>query len=199
MDYSCTTTAQLLALASDKSDEAWHALADRTRPTLQRVAIRIGLSAEDADEVAQDALLQCWKALCDDSYNRERGRLRKYLVSITRNRAIDRLRKASRYPGARGDSMIQTVPSTTDELEELFEEEHRQKILDEAMDTLANGSGFSESTLRAFERVHFDGATPADVARELSVKVTVVHNSTSRCRRRLHELLEEFTELYELA
>jgi len=198
MDFTQTTTGQLLALAGDSSDAAWQVFAERTRPVLQAVARRLGLSPEDADDVAQEALLECWTALRADGYRRERGRLRQFLIGITRNRAIDQLRRSDRTRGARGDSVIHVVPSSVDELEQLFEQEHRRKVLGDAMDALANRSGYTEVTLRAFERVHFDGLAPDDVARELAVTPQVVYNATSRCRRRLQELADELTDLYEL-
>ena len=76
--------------------------------------------------------------------------------------------------------------------------EQRRKVLSDALDALANQSGYNEVTLRAFERVQLEGQSPQDVARELSVSVDVVYNATSRCRRRLKELAEELTDLYDL-
>ena len=198
MDCTRTTTGELLALASDDSDAAWQTFADRYRPILQATGRRLGLSMEDSEDAAQEALIDCWKALRTDGYRRERGRLRQFLLVIIKNQVIDRLRRAGRRPDPRGDSVIADTPASIDELEQLIDEESRRKILSDAMDALANRSGYTEQTVRVFERVCFDGQPPEEVARELSITTQVVYNATSRCRRRLQELADELAELYEL-
>jgi RNA polymerase sigma factor (sigma-70 family) len=198
MDYSQTTTGQLIALAHD-DEHAWRTFCERARPVLQALGRRLGLSPDDADDVAQEALHDCWQEVRSDRYRRERGRLRQFLVAIARHRVADLQRKQERDRGRRGDSVIAELPASADDVERIFEQEQRRKILADAMEMLANRSGYTELTLRAFERVCLDGASPDDVARELSVHPQVVYNATSRCRRRLQQLANELAELHELS
>jgi len=198
LDCTRTTTSELIALASDGGHAAWEVFAERYQPILWATGTRMGLSPDEAEDLAQDALLECWKALRDRTYNRERGRLRHYLLGILRNRVVDRLRRSALGPVPCGDDALVEVPDSVDELERLFEEEARHQILDLALEMLANRSGYAQQTVRAFERVHIDGLTPDEVARELGVTVQVVYNAASRCRRRLKQLSAELTELYDL-
>lgn len=202
MDPTRTTTGELLALASDTDDDraaAWDAFEGRYRGILQATGRRLGLSAEDSEDVTQEALLDCWKALRSEAYQRERGRLRHFLLGVTRHRVIDRLRRTEHQRRSVGESVIAELPANVDELEQLLDEEARRKILCDALDILVNRSGYSEQTVRAFERVFVDGLSPEEVARELLVSTQVVYNATSRCRRRLGELADELSDLYELA
>lgn len=188
-----TTTGELLALCSDSSELAWLEFSQRYRPILCAVARRKNLGEHDADDVAQEALLRCWEALRSGQYKRERGRLRDFLLGITRYRAIDKLRALARDPATARISQA-GLADGADDLNAMFEEECRKEALRRAMDELVHRSGFSDQALKAFERVHFDGLDAARVAEELSVSVQVVYNATHRCRVRLQELVARWSD-----
>ena len=194
LDLSRTTTAELVALAAtdgSMADAAWRVFLERHRGVIKAVAMRAGLREHAAEDVAQETAMECWQAVRHGRYRRERGRLRTFLLTIARNRTIDRRRQQLRAPRSAPSGELREVASSADEFEALFEDECRKRLIEEALALLANHCGFTEETLLAFERVHVDGDAPSDVARDLGVKVQVVYNATTRCRTRLQELVAE--------
>lgn len=194
-ELSRTTTGELLALQSDVDDSAWEEFSRRYRPILRAVARRQSLGEHDADDVAQESLFRCWKALKAGQYQRKLGRLRDFLVGITRYRAIDKIRSRARDQATERISEV-GVADAADDLNAMFDEECRSEALRKAMDELVHHSGFSMQTLKAFERVHFDGLGVAAVADELSVSTQVVYNATHRCTARLEELVARWSDHY---
>ena len=73
-------------------------LYDGVGGTLMAVAVRVTGTRPDAEEVVQDTFLRAWREA--GSFDRARGSALAWLVTLTRNRAIDvvraRRRRASR-------------------------------------------------------------------------------------------------------
>ena len=65
-------------------------LYDRYRLILFGLLVRILNSREEAEDVLQEVFLQVWRRAAD--FDEERGRPFTWLVTLTRSRAIDRLR-----------------------------------------------------------------------------------------------------------
>ena len=102
MNSLSKTTTQLLEALHDEGNEvAWQAFDDRHRPIVFGVARRLGLSEEDAADVAQQSIVEFLQAYKRGAYERERGRLRSWLVGIARFRSLDALRRRKRALGER--------------------------------------------------------------------------------------------------
>ncbi len=74
-----------------------HALAklyDRYAQLLYTLALRIVSTSEEAEDVLQDVFLQIWNR--SNTYLKERGTVYSWVVTLTRNKAIDRVR-SKRY------------------------------------------------------------------------------------------------------
>ena len=65
-------------------------LYDRHNGLLYSLAMRIVRRAADAEEVMQESWLQAWRGA--GAYNSSRGPVGAWLVTLTRSRAIDRVR-----------------------------------------------------------------------------------------------------------
>lgn len=82
---------QLLRAAADGDRGAFRAIYDATSAKLFGVAVRILKRSDLAEDVIQDAYLKIWDAA--PNYRQELGSPMSWMVAITRNRAIDVLRK----------------------------------------------------------------------------------------------------------
>lgn len=92
----------------DASDEALHAgstigdpdaaavFVRRFRDRVFGVALSITRDRADADEVAQEAFVRAWRYAA--SYDPRRGTVVRWLLTITRNVALDRVRTTARRP-----------------------------------------------------------------------------------------------------
>jgi RNA polymerase sigma-70 factor (ECF subfamily) len=84
----------LLEAVADGSQDAMAAVFDRYSRLVYCIALRVLREPSLAEDVMQEVLLQVWKR--PQSFVAQRGNLPAWLSVITRNRAIDVLRK--RYP-----------------------------------------------------------------------------------------------------
>src|SRR3954466_8382347 len=94
---SVTTSVLLEGLKDSRNDAAWQQYVARYRPIITQYAIRLGLSAADAEDATQQALIEFCTAYQAGKYGRERGGVRDWLFGIVRNQVLNlRRRRAAR-------------------------------------------------------------------------------------------------------
>ena len=85
------TDAALIARICSGDEGAMAALYDRYARVVYAVALRVLTDTGAAEEVLQDVFMQLWRN--PRAFDASRGSLMAWLAVITRNRAIDHLRK----------------------------------------------------------------------------------------------------------
>jgi len=171
---SKTTSALLEGLLQSHNDQLWGEFDRRYRPVLVSLAQQFGLMLADAEDVAQETLTRFLRQYREGKYERQRGRLRSWIVGIARHCILDALRARAARREWRGQSAIGDLPSA-DELEALWDEECQRAIVQRALEELRKQTRADERTLRAFEQVVFHNRSAADVARELHLSVESVY------------------------
>jgi RNA polymerase sigma-70 factor (ECF subfamily) len=159
--------ARLLA----RDERALVELVEITTPWLLGIAQAMLPDRDEAEEVVQEALTIAWRRV--DLFDRESGRLLPWLLRITRNRAIDRLRarrrrelKARRLEsyGALGE--LWTAPAEPDEAARpgwhVHESVHR-----------ALGS-LPEDQRAVIRLAYFEGLTHSEIANRLGIPIGTV-------------------------
>jgi RNA polymerase sigma-70 factor (ECF subfamily) len=81
-----------------RSEHALEVLYARHSPLLRSVAMRILSNYAEVDDVLQDVFIHLWGR--SEDYSAEKGQLLGWLVTITRRRALDRVRQRSAYQNA---------------------------------------------------------------------------------------------------
>lgn len=97
--------------------EALGELYDRYAPLALAVALRVVTDRFTAEDVVHDAFVAIWQHI--DRFDRSRGSLRGWLLTVVRNRAIDRVRGARptmEVGAADEQSLLRTGPNPTWEL-----------------------------------------------------------------------------------
>ncbi len=84
---------QLLLQISHGSRQAFRQLYEQTSPLLFAVALRLLRKRELAEEILQEVYVTLWHVA--GQYHTERGSVRTWLATMTRNRCIDHLRKVT--------------------------------------------------------------------------------------------------------
>ncbi len=152
--------------------EALGELYDRYAGTATATALRVVGSREDAEDVVHDAFVAVWRKI--DRFDAERGALRAWLMTVVRNRAIDRVRarRASiDLDDADERSLLRTGPNPT--MEEALTRAS-------AGDLRAAMASLPDDQRRALELAYFEGYTYREVA-----ELTGVPAGTANGRLRL--------------
>lgn len=165
--------------------QAFTQLYDEFSGLMFSLALRILRDRSQAEDVLQDVFLQIWNRA--ESYNSQLGKPITWMITLTRNRAIDRLRS-----NARGQRLIEAA-------------------LEHGIGTPQNTCGSLESALRheaatgvrramtqlppeqreAIELAFFAGLTQTEVASALRQPLGTIKARIRRGMIRLRDLLEE--------
>jgi RNA polymerase sigma-70 factor, ECF subfamily len=85
-------TKTLVQLVKSKSERGFNVLYDNYCGALYGILIRFVLRRDVADDLLQDVFLKIWKNI--DCFDPQKGSLFTWMLSITRNQAIDYLRSS---------------------------------------------------------------------------------------------------------
>ena len=189
VEFSVTSTTLLNGLHDPDNESIWLQFVQRDRPMIVRYGKRLGLSAEDAEDVAQASLLGFCEAYRKRKYERERGRLREWLFGIVHNQVRNWKRRSSRGASRLSGTVAQDVLGglESDEgLEEQWEEEWRASVAAACLDEVRKE--VQASTFRAFELFALEGRPADEVAAELGLTPNAVYGAKRRILRRVREL-----------
>ena len=178
-DVASSERAALVAALKRVADGDRAALQDvyrRTSAKLYGIALRIFPDGDDAEDVLQDAFINIWQKA--GSFDPARASPITWLVALTRNRAIDRLRAKGKRVMAPLDLAAEIADDRPDAEQCLIAHEADARIL-ACIETLAK----DDATL--IRTAFFDGATYADIADRAATPLGTVK---SRIRRALMKL-----------
>lgn len=142
---------------------AFRQLYHQTSPQLFAIALRLMKKQDMAEEVLQEVFLTLWHV--SDQYNTERGSVRTWLSTITRNRCIDRIRRqpAEQVLLLNEETMIPDIASDHDDpLAHAMQADH-QALLSLCM------QGLDDQQRQCVSLAFFDGMTHQQVANHLTV------------------------------
>ncbi len=131
------------------------------------VAVRVVKDSAVAEDVVQDAFLSVWRQAA--SYNRDRGSLRTWLLTVVRNRAIDRVRAESSRLNAGAadiDAMV-SLAAETDVWADV------SAGLDKDM-VRASLDRLPAEQRQTIEMAYFDGLTHVEIAQKMAVPLGTV-------------------------
>jgi RNA polymerase sigma-70 factor (ECF subfamily) len=175
---------ELLADCAQGDQAALASLYDQSSALVYSIALRMLADSGDAEEVTLDVYHQVWRAA--HSYDSSRGSVTSWLVTLARNRAIDRLR--SRAVRARSEEPIgkhADVPTFAAGPDEARLAGQRQRML-------AAMAALSLEQREAIELAFFSGLTHAELADRLSQPLGTVK---TRIRLGMMKLREQLGEL----
>lgn len=190
-----TTTALLHGLADPNDQRAWMELDARSRPVMLGVARRIGLTENEAEDAVQAAMVRFLEAYREGLYQRERGRLSAFLITILRARAIDtRRRTVTRRETAAPVEAVERFSQL--DLSQIWLDERQNHLLRQALTELREG-GADEQMLAAFELFGVRGVAIGEVTDRLGMSREEVYNAKYRVTKRLQPIVARLDELYE--
>ncbi len=158
---------------------------------LRSAAHRLGLGAEEAEEVAQQTLVKVFDGIRQGQFRGGKGKFRNWMFAIARNVSIDILRR--RRDGHHGDATPSQVPDEK-RCTAVFTEEWTRSLLRQAFETLRDSSRFDPRSLRAFELLVLHSVPIGEVAAQCEMTEDQVYVAKSRVRAKFIELNEQLAD-----
>lgn len=180
-DRSDEMGALIVAVATRRDQEAFARLFRHFAPRVKAFVMRSGLSANAAEELAQETLLAVWRKA--SYFDPARAAASTWIFTIARNLAID-LRRRERY----GD----TVRQETQE-EEVDEASGESILMDAERDARVRAAlGRLSAEQATIVRLSFFQEKPhAQIAQELGIPLGTAKSRVRLALGRLRTLLED--------
>lgn len=143
------------------------------------MVVRIVKSEEVAQEVLHDVFMKAWKNI--NSYKAEKGRLYTWLVNISRNASIDKLRSKEIKNTGKTDSVSDNVHTidNANSTELSIDGIGLEKVLDKLSDELRF----------VIDQMYFKGYTQTEISEEFDIPLGTVKTRARTAMRTLRELL----------
>ncbi len=159
---------ELMPLIGAKDPEAFAVFYDRHGGVAYSLAYRIVGEPGAAEDVTQEAFISLWRS--GARYDRARGSVRSWMLSIVRNRAIDSLRAGSgKAPKLTFDDDAVLEQRPADELTE--EEAMRRETASEVRGALGQLPGDQSKVI---ELAYYGGFSQSEIAAMLGVPLGTV-------------------------
>jgi RNA polymerase sigma-70 factor, ECF subfamily len=176
---------ELMPLIGKKDPQAFEVFYDRHGGVAYSLAYRIVGERGAAEDVTQEAFISIWRS--GARFDRARGSVRSWMLSIVRNRAIDALRsRAGKAPRLSFDdeAALEQRPA-----EELTEEEAMQH--ETATEVRGAIGGLPGEQAKVIELAYFGGFSQSEISRMLGVPLGTVKG---RMRLGLEKIRGELAE-----
>jgi len=176
---------ELMPLIGEKDPEAFEVFYDRHGGVAYSLAYRIVGEKAAAEDVTQEAFISIWKS--GARFDRARGSVRSWMLSIVRNRAIDALRsRAGKAPKLSfdDDAILEQRPAE----ERTEEEAMRRETASELRGALGTLPGEQSKVI---ELAYFGGFSQSEISRMLGVPLGTVKG---RMRLGLEKIRGELAE-----
>lgn len=193
-----TTTKLLDALKDHANEPAWSQLDARYRPVIAGFARRLGATASEAEEVAQQTLAEFVQAYKLGRYDRGKGRLSSWILGIARNTTLSLVRRSRRDGVSAGlVDAESTAAGDEDSLRRAWIDERDRVMLLRALGALRDESSIDDRTLTAFELVALRGVPAAEVGVQCGMSVDQVYVAKSRVAKSLRTVVQQMTDAFE--
>lgn len=181
-DASPEADEVLIARIAAGDADAVGLLYDRYASTLLPLAIRIVRDRSEAEDVVHDAFV----AVSDraDRYSIDRGSVVAWLVTLTRNLAIDRGRRRDRRGAIAREVIAHEPPPSTRDAEALTAAAADRAKIHAALSTLP------EAQRRTLEIAFFEGLSYPEIAEREKVPLGTIKSRAARALAALRAALE---------
>ncbi|HRX86678.1 MAG TPA: sigma-70 family RNA polymerase sigma factor [Phycisphaerae bacterium] len=166
-DFPETRPSLLAKLGAEApSQSAWREFFERYAPAVYRVARFRGLAGEDCDDIVQQVMLSMATHLSRFEYDRDRGRFRNWIRTVTENK-IRELRRRRKLPE------VDLEPEHEPAVDRVWQQEWHLQDLLWCLDQVA--LEVSPRRMATFKLYSLNGLPAAEVARQMSTSVGYVY------------------------
>jgi RNA polymerase sigma-70 factor (ECF subfamily) len=186
MDYTTLDDSSLIRLIAHSRSEALSALYDRYSRLVFSIAYNSLHDQGLAEEVVQDVFTRVWEKAV--TYEANLAKVSTWLITITRNRAIDELRRIKVRPEANQvgwDDLTENIIPHSDVTESMVEMSLQQKQVRHALAALP------EEQRKALALAYFQGLSHSEIAAELNEPVGTIKTRIRLAMQKLRQILGE--------
>lgn len=180
---SSSSDAALLDDLEAKQPAALRCLYDRYGSVVYGVALKVLQSQPEAEDLTQEIFLSLWQRPIDRA---KHGHLMRYLIAMTRSRAIDKLRSRSRTLNLVqrwGQNVTAATPAPTPVEQAVFNERSQQ--VRQALTQL------SDQQRQVIELAYDAGLSQSEIAQQLHKPLGSVKSWTRQGLLKLKQLLQD--------
>jgi RNA polymerase sigma-70 factor, ECF subfamily len=184
MNLSSQTDAEVFQALKAGNISALGILYDRYGGIVYRLALKILANPQAAEDLTQEVFIGLWRK---GSYDSMRGSLNSFLMTLTRSRAIDRIRSqgAQQRSTERWGQNLEASPIAPSPLELASIAERAQRVR-EAMQNLP------ENQRRVLEMAYYAGMSQSEIAQTLNTPLGTVKTQARQGLIKLKKLLKDF-------
>lgn len=168
----------------------WRRLVVVYTPLIHHTANKYRLPQSGVDDVVQDVLTILVRELPRFDYDPKKS-FRSWLLKITRNAAIDYLRKIRGPIRREEDHPVDELVDPID-VDDASEFEHRRYLLSRAFVVVK--ASVEEQTWKAFWETTINRQPAIEVAKGLEMSVASVYTAKSRVLAKLREVMNELSD-----
>ena len=174
----------LLRLVGARHTDAFDELYRRHAPAVAAVASRLVTDRADADEATQRAFMMLWNRAA--SIDARGGSLRPWLVTVGRNAALDRLRRAR--PTVATDATHERIPAPGAGPEETAMQRDVRRDINHALEAL------DPDQRAVVELAYFGGLSQTEISAQTGAPLGTVKSRVRLAMRHLRRMLEPVAE-----
>jgi RNA polymerase sigma factor (sigma-70 family) len=196
-EFLPTRNSLLTRLKNWDDSEGWKRFFDTYWRLIYRAAIKSGLSDAEAQDVVQETVLSVAKKVTSFKYDPALGSFKGWLMTLTRWRITDQMRKRVRHepcPPQSLDDLAQTdsLEALPDEqgfnLDAIWDAEWKQNLMKAAVERVKRKVDARQYQL--FDLYAIKGWPVADVAKTLGVSEFQVYKAKSRIAALIRQEME---------
>ena len=156
--------SELVARLKSQDKAALSYLYDKYSAALYGVASRIIKNDDVTEEVLQDVFVKIWNKI--DQYDASKGRFFTWMMNLTRNASIDKLRSKEISRSSKTDSLDDYVYS--------FDRENSTEMSTDAIGVKALMNDLVEDQQFILQKIYFEGFTHTEIADEYDIPLGTV-------------------------
>jgi RNA polymerase sigma-70 factor (ECF subfamily) len=175
--------AELFQALKTRQPEALSILYERYGSLVYGVALKILKNSQEAEDLTQEIFLALWRHV---TYNPEHGYFIRYIITMTRSRAIDKIRSRGRNLKLlqRWGQTITAETSSNSPIEQASLTERSQHV----RSALAQ---LSQQQRQVLEMAYDEGLSQSEIAQKLDIPLGTVKTWTRQGLLRLKPILQD--------
>lgn len=180
------TDAELFCALKSGQTSALGIVYDRYASLVYRLALRILTNPQEAEDLTQEIFLTFWRS---NTYNPARGSLGSFLTTVTRSRAIDKLRsRDTKQRFIQRWSQTMTTESSGPTPFEAASLSQRSEYVCNALAQLP------QKQRQVLEMAYYDGFSQSEIAKQLDIPLGTIKTWARQGLLKLRQNLQDFID-----